>query len=113
MQQHRVRPSRFLPTTFDDREHSHMIQKDQELSVTAGQLRAARALLGISQEELARKAGLSIPTIKRCESDNERRPTVSSQAQNKIRMALQAAGIEFIAENGGGAGVRLSGRLKQ
>ncbi|RAX37698.1 transcriptional regulator [Rhizobium tropici] len=76
--------------------------------VTAGQMRAARALIGISQAELARRAGVSVPTIKRCESEGENIPVVSSETQRKICSALEAEGIEFIPENGGGPGVRLA-----
>jgi len=48
---------------------------------------------------------LSLPTIKRAESDRD--VSVSPSAIAAIRAALVAAGVEFIAENGGGAGVRL------
>ncbi|MBB2974283.1 helix-turn-helix transcriptional regulator [Mesorhizobium sp. RMAD-H1] len=71
-------------------------------------MRAARALIGISQAELARRAGVSVPTIKRCESEGEKIPVVSSETQQKIRTVLEAAGIEFIPEDSdGGVGVRL------
>ncbi|QCL97280.1 helix-turn-helix transcriptional regulator [Agrobacterium tumefaciens] len=76
--------------------------------VTAGQMRAARALIGISQAELACRAGVSVPTIKRCESEGENIPIVSSETQQRIRSVLEAEGIEFIPENGGGPGVRLA-----
>jgi transcriptional regulator with XRE-family HTH domain len=76
------------------------------LKVSIRQIKAARALLAWSQEELAVAADVSIPTIKRLEANDGplggRRETAT-----KIRMALQAAGIEFIDENGGGPGVRL------
>ena len=72
---------------------------------TPAQLRAARGLLGWSQTDLARSAGLSLPTVKRVEGELE--VSVSDQAKGKIRVALEAAGIVFIEENGGGAGVRL------
>lgn len=49
--------------------------------------------------------GLSLPTIKRAES--EREVSVSADAIAVIRAALESAGVEFIAENGGGVGVRL------
>ncbi|WP_065324590.1 helix-turn-helix transcriptional regulator [Tritonibacter mobilis] len=69
------------------------------------QLSAARALLGWTQKQLAEAAGVSIPTIKRAEG--AAKATVSSDAQQKIKSTLQAAGVEFIPENGGGLGVRL------
>jgi predicted transcriptional regulator len=74
-------------------------------SVTVEQLRGARGLLGWSQTELASRAGLSLPTVKRVEG--EFGPRVSGEARVKLQMALEAAGIEFIDENGGGPGVRL------
>ena len=80
------------------------------LSVTAEQLRAARALLGWSQSELAKQAGMSLPTVKRVES--ERGPKVSEEARFALQRALDLSGIEFIDENGGGPGVRLRKRQR-
>ena len=76
--------------------------------VTTEQLRAARGLLGWSQSELAARAGLSLPTVKRLEGGFG--PRVSDDAQAKLRQAIEAAGIEFIEENGGGLGVRFRKR---
>ena len=78
--------------------------------MTAAQLRAARALLGIDQRRLAEQAGLSLPTIQRMEaSEGVIRGNVDSLM--KLVAALDLAGIELIAENavssGGGRGVRL------
>jgi len=68
------------------------------------QSRAARALLDINQAALAEAASLGLSTV----VDFERaRRVVSQEAVAAIRAALEAAGVEFIAENGGGAGVRL------
>jgi transcriptional regulator with XRE-family HTH domain len=72
--------------------------------VTVEQLRAARGLLGWSQSELAARAGLSLPTVKRLEAGFG--PRVSDEARGKLQRAIEAAGIEFIEENGGGSGVR-------
>jgi transcriptional regulator with XRE-family HTH domain len=72
------------------------------------QIRAARALVGWSQSEVATAAGLSIPTVKRAEADGAAR--VSEGAMIAIARALTKAGVEFIAENGGGPGVRLRKR---
>ena len=72
--------------------------------VTVEQLRAARGLLGWSQSELAARAGLSLPTVKRLEAGFG--PRVSDEARGKLRRAIEAAGIEFVEENGGGSGVR-------
>jgi transcriptional regulator with XRE-family HTH domain len=69
------------------------------------QIRAARALVGWSQTEVATAAGLSIPTVKRAEADGGIR--VSEDAMIAIASALKKAGVEFIDENGGGPGVRL------
>jgi transcriptional regulator with XRE-family HTH domain len=76
--------------------------------LTVEQLRAARGLLGWSQSKLAARAGLSLPTVKRVETDLGLR--VSDEARNKLQRALESAGVEFIDENGGGAGVRLRKR---
>jgi transcriptional regulator with XRE-family HTH domain len=78
--------------------------------ITIEQLRAARGLLGWSQTELATRAGLSLPTVKRLEGGFG--PRVSDEARAKLREALEAAGIDFIDENGGGAGVRFRRRKK-
>jgi transcriptional regulator with XRE-family HTH domain len=78
--------------------------------ITGAQMRAARALLGIDQRELAQRAGLSLPTIQRMESsDGVVRGNVDSLM--KLVDALAAAGIELIGEGAasqsGGRGVRL------
>jgi len=77
--------------------------------ITAFQLRAARALLGVDQRRLAELAGLSLPTIQRMEaSDGVIRGNVDSLT--KLIAALDAAGIVLIGDNavspGGGRGVR-------
>jgi transcriptional regulator with XRE-family HTH domain len=78
--------------------------------ITAGQLRAARALIAIDQRDLAALSGLAVPTIQRMEaSGGVIRGTVDSLM--KLIGALDAAGIELIAEGAisqsGGRGVRL------
>ena len=75
-------------------------------------MRAARALLGIDQRELARRCGLSLPTIQRMEaSGGVVRGNVDSLM--KLVDTLAASGIELIGEgtasSGGGRGVRLKG----
>jgi transcriptional regulator with XRE-family HTH domain len=87
-----------------------MIQKGsiKKYSNVAAQFRAARGLLGWSQTELAAAAGLSLPTVKRVELDSDTR--VSEDARTRLRKALESAGILFLDENGGGAGVRLRKR---
>jgi transcriptional regulator with XRE-family HTH domain len=78
--------------------------------ITSGQMRAARALLGIDQRELAVLSSLSLPTIQRMEaSDGVVRGNVESLM--KLVSALDKAGIELIGERavsqGAGRGVRL------
>jgi transcriptional regulator with XRE-family HTH domain len=80
--------------------------------ITAAQLRAARALLGVDQRRLAELSGLSVPTIQRMEaSEGVIRGNVDSLM--KLIAALDAAGIELIAEGAvsaqGGRGIRLKG----
>ena len=72
------------------------------------QFRAARALLGWSQQQLAQACGLSVPTVKRAEGEAKLRASATAHAA--IRSALEEAGVEFIEENGGGEGVRLRAR---
>ena len=67
--------------------------------ITAAQLRAARALLGIDQRKLAELSGLSVPTVQRMEaSEGVIRGNVDSLM--KLIGALDAAGIELIADGG-------------
>jgi len=68
------------------------------------QSRAARGLISLTQTELAKAAGLGQSTV--IDFEKERR-VVSDQAISAMVAALEAAGVEFISENGGGAGVRL------
>ena len=74
--------------------------------VTAAQLRAARALLKIEQQDLCSRSGVSIATLRRME--NAEGP-VRGNYENVVAVVdqLEAAGVDFIPENGGGAGVRL------
>ena len=78
--------------------------------ITIEQMRAARGLLGWSQSELAKRARLSLPTVKRMEAG--RGPRVSDEARARIQQALEIGGAEFISENGGGPGVRLRKRQR-
>src|ERR1043165_893939 len=81
--------------------------------ITAAQLRASRALLGIDQRTLAELSGLSLPTIQRMEaSEGVIRGNVDSLM--KLIAALEAAGVELTGDGavseGGGRGVRLKAR---
>jgi transcriptional regulator with XRE-family HTH domain len=83
--------------------------------LTAAQMRAARALVGMEQKALAEASGVSLPTIQRMEaSDGVVRGVIDSLM--KVMAALEAAGIEFINEGatstGGGRGVRLRKRAE-
>jgi predicted transcriptional regulator len=72
--------------------------------ITPAQCRAARALLDWTQQDLATAAGVGKVTVRQFElgSVEPRQATLTV-----MKMALEAAGVEFIDENGGGAGVRL------
>jgi predicted transcriptional regulator len=77
--------------------------------MTAAQMRAARALLGIDQKQLAELSGVSLPTIQRMEaSEGNVRGVVDTLT--KVVEALERAGIQLIGDNapsaGGGRGVR-------
>lgn len=74
--------------------------------VSIRQVKAARALLGWSQNDLAEACKMSIPTIKRLEAGDGPLGGRAATAE-AIVVALEAAGVEFIPENGGGPGVRL------
>lgn len=78
--------------------------------ITAAQLRAARALIGLEQRKLAELSGLSVPTIQRMEASEG---TIRGNVDSLVKLidALDAAGIELIGDNAassaGGRGVRL------
>ena len=75
-------------------------------TLTSEIVRAARALLRWEQRHLADASSISLPTIKRLES---KRGTLVAHPSTlaALRSAFEKAGVEFIDENGGGAGVRL------
>jgi transcriptional regulator with XRE-family HTH domain len=73
--------------------------------VEAAQVRAARALIGWSQAKLAETAGVPVPTIDEFETGVSKR--IANEAVDKMRAALEVAGVVFIPKNGGGGiGVR-------
>lgn len=74
--------------------------------MTAEQMRAARALLGWSQAQLSETSGVSLPTIKRMETAGTGKS--AGDTIQKVEQALLSGGVQFIPENGGGAGVRLA-----
>ncbi len=77
--------------------------------MTSEQVRAARALLRWEQRDLADASGVSLPSIKRLETQPG---PLAAQPRtiDAIRAALHEAGVDLIPENGGGAGVRLRRR---
>lgn len=73
--------------------------------ITGAQLRAARALVRWSAEELATMSGIGVATVRRAEADDgELRCTKANE--NALRGALEAVGVEFMEGNGHGPGVR-------
>ena len=80
--------------------------------LTSAQIRAARSLIRWSAEDLAVRSSLSVATIRRAElTDGETSMTAANDLA--VRRALEAAGVEFIDENGGGPGVRLKKTAKK
>jgi hypothetical protein len=82
----------------------------------SAQIRAARALVRWRAQDLARESSVGVATIRRAElTDDETSMTAANDLA--VRRALEAAGVEFIDENGGGPGVRLrkygEGKLKK
>jgi transcriptional regulator with XRE-family HTH domain len=72
--------------------------------LTAGQIRAARGLLGWSQGDLADAAKVEREIVAAVEADDS---AADAPRMENVKAALEAAGVEFIAANGGGVGVRL------
>jgi len=80
--------------------------------LTSGQIRAARAFLRWRAQDLARACAVGVATIRRAElAEKETSMTIPNDVA--VRRALEAAGVEFIDENGGGAGVRLRKRQQK
>ena len=77
--------------------------------LSSDQIRGARAILRLSQADLAEAASVSLETIKRLEAMHGELK-VRLDTLTRIKDALERAGVEFIPENGGGAGVRLAKR---
>jgi transcriptional regulator with XRE-family HTH domain len=77
--------------------------------LTSAQIRAARALLRWSAEDLARESTLGVTTIRRAELA-EAETSMTTANDSAVRRTLEAAGVDFIDENGGGPGVRLRKR---
>jgi transcriptional regulator with XRE-family HTH domain len=78
--------------------------------ITSAQCRAARGLLEWSQQELARRARVGIVTVHQLEAGVSQPRHATLEV---IQRAFEAAGVEFIDENGGGPGVRLRKRQQK
>jgi hypothetical protein len=80
--------------------------QEKKRALTSPQIRAARALIRWTAEQLSLQSSVSLRTIRRAElADEFTSMTIVNDLA--VRRALEAAGVEFIDENGGGAGVRL------
>jgi transcriptional regulator with XRE-family HTH domain len=79
--------------------------------LSSAQIRAARALLRWRAQDLARESAVGVATIRRAELA-EAATSMTVANDQAVRRALEAAGIEFIDENGGGSGVRLRKRQR-
>lgn len=77
------------------------------MTITAEQLRAARALLKMEQRELAEQSGVNVQTLKRYEGSSGEL-TGNYRNISSLISVLESAGVVFIPENGGGPGVRLA-----
>jgi transcriptional regulator with XRE-family HTH domain len=75
-------------------------------ALTPAQIRAARALLHWSAEDLARESAVGLATIRRAEN-SQSETSMNVPNDLAVRRALETAGVEFIDEDGGGPGVRL------
>jgi ribosome-binding protein aMBF1 (putative translation factor) len=80
-------------------------------NLTSAQIRAARALVRWSAEDLARESTVGVTTIRRAEL-TEAETSMTAANNGAVRRALETAGVEFIDENGGGPGVRLRNRQR-
>ena len=89
----------------------HYMSQDQKKPLTSPQIRAARALLRWSAEDLSRHSAVSLRTIRRAELA-EQQTTMTAANDLAVRHALESAGVEFTDENGGGVGVRLRKRMR-
>jgi hypothetical protein len=96
----------YISSDADDNASSLMSDDVKNSMLTAAQLRGARGLLNWSGKRLAQESGVSLPTIRRAEPNDGPLRMIPANAR-AIRTTLEAAGIQFIPENGGGPGVRL------
>jgi ribosome-binding protein aMBF1 (putative translation factor) len=90
------------------RGNDHMLRMNHVIwkLLTGAQIRAARALLRWSADELAGAAKIGVATVRRAER-TDGKPSMTKANKEAIHRALESAGVEFINEDGGGPGVRL------
>ena len=81
-------------------------------ALSSAQIRAARALLRWSAADLAKESALGANTIRRAEVAEDG-TSLTTANELAVRRALEAAGVEFIDENGGGLGVRFKKRSRK
>jgi len=81
--------------------------------LTGSQLRAARALLGVTAAELADETLIEVKTIRRAEARNHQPVLMTAANTRRIVDALETRGVQFIPANGGGPGVRLATNPEQ
>jgi transcriptional regulator with XRE-family HTH domain len=81
----------------------------EKKALTSAQIRAARSLIKWTAEDLARQSSVSLRTIRRAELADQR-TSMTTANELAVRRALEAGGVGFIEENGGGPGVRLRKR---
>jgi DNA-binding transcriptional regulator YiaG len=87
-----------------------LVMSTENVEMNPAQCRAGRALLDMTQSQLAELAKLGLSTVVDFEKGRRR---VSQAAVESIQSALQRAGVDFIEENGGGPGVRLRKRRQK
>jgi transcriptional regulator with XRE-family HTH domain len=85
--------------------------QERNKPLTSAQIKAARALIGWTAEDLARRSAVSLRTIRRAELA-KRETSMTLPNELAVRRALESGGVEFIDENGGGPGVRLRKRQR-
>jgi transcriptional regulator with XRE-family HTH domain len=87
----------------------HVNIKLDNVPMKSIQLRMARAALGWGVRDLAENAGVTANTVTRIENGADARQST----MDRLKAALEAAGVQFIDENGGGPGVRLRERQQK
>ena len=92
--------------------HGTIVGQAEKQPLSSSQIRAARALVNWSAQDLARYSSVSLRTIRRAEL-GDRQTSMTAPNDLAIRRAFELAGVEFIDENGGGPGVRLRKRQQK